>query len=200
MNENVTAIDTRISQSIQKLIQVQRVLLWDIVKKYNLSPLQTQFILFLSSHSSDLRRVSALADEFDLTRATVSDAVKSLEKKGIIKKTRTENDKRFFLLELTGKGKQISKKIDNWQKVIITCIKKISTRDKEIVYGFMVELIKSLFDNGVISTARMCLTCGNIVPGTAGRPNMCKVTQRSFYNNDVNFNCGSYAAKSKLEL
>ena len=90
MTDRINDIDSRIALSIEKLIQVQRLLLWDVAKKYNLSPIQTQFIIFLNRHSPGLRKVSVLADEFDLTRATVSDAITSLEHKGLLQKKRIE--------------------------------------------------------------------------------------------------------------
>ncbi len=195
MTGKIKDIDSRIALSIEKLIQVQRLLLWDIAKKYNLSPIQTQFIIFLNRNTHDLRTVSLLADEFDLTKATVSDAITSLENKGLLRKIRTENDKRSYLLELTGEGKKAAKKIENWQKKIINNIKEISYQDKENAYRFLTDLIKSLFDNGVISTARMCLTCGNIFQGDKGRPNRCNITGRTFYDIDMNINCESYILK-----
>ena len=196
MIDRINDIDSRIALSIEKLIQVQRLLLWDVAKKYNLSPIQTQFIIFLNRHSPGLRKVSVLADEFDLTRATVSDAITSLEHKGLLQKKRIETDKRSSVLELTGEGKKVSKKIENWQKSLIKNISKMPYMDKENAYRFMTDLIKSLFDNGVINTARMCLTCDNILPGIDGRPNTCNITGRLFFKNEVNINCNNYILKS----
>ncbi|MCU0821792.1 MAG: MarR family winged helix-turn-helix transcriptional regulator [Spirochaetes bacterium] len=194
--KSINDIDSRLAALIEKLIQVQRLLLWDIAKQYNLSPIQTQFIIFLNTHSQNLCKVSLLAAEFDLTKATVSDAVTSLENKGIIKKIRVENDKRSYILQLTAMGKKISKKIENWQEIIIKNLNKIPNSEKESAYIFLMYLIKSLFDNGVITTARMCLTCGNIVQGLDETQHICNITGRSFYNNDVNIDCDNYILKS----
>jgi DNA-binding MarR family transcriptional regulator len=196
MVDQIKDIDSRLASSLEKLIQVQRVLLWDIAKKENLSPIQIQFMIFINRRSPEFRKVSVLAEEFDLTKATVSNAITNLENKGLIRKTKTDIDKRSYTLEPTQKGKRISKKIEDWQKTIIDNIRKISYRDKETAYRFLTDLIKSLFDNGVINTARLCITCGNIRPGTGGIPNKCVITGREFFYNEVNINCDGYRLKS----
>jgi len=45
------------------------------------SPIQIQILLFCASHKQENLKVSFLANEFDLTKATISDSVKVLIKK-----------------------------------------------------------------------------------------------------------------------
>ncbi len=197
MQKNSTELDKQITNSLEKLIQVQRILLWDIAKKENLSPIQIQFLIFINNHSDRLRRVSVLAEEFDLTKATVSDAVSNLVEKGLIKKIKTEEDKRSYLLELTSEGKEIAIKITNWQEKLTESISKIPEKQKESIYQFLIELIKSLFDDGIINVARLCLTCANIKPGSSDKPNQCSLTGRVFFNNETNIDCENFEALSK---
>lgn len=192
MAEKTGDLDIRIASTIEKLIQVQRVLLWDIAKKEKLSPIQIQFMIFLNTRPSELRRVSCIAEEFDLTKATVSDAVSNLAEKGLVGKVNAEKDKRSYMLELTTAGVKLAEKIGGWQKSIIKNLRHIPYEEKETAYHFLTGLIKSLFDDGVISVARMCLTCGNLQTGGRGRPNTCGLTGRTFDDNNINFNCNSF--------
>ncbi len=72
-------VDSKIVASLERLSQVFRLLLRKEAQKRGLSPIQAQFLVYLLFHDLDLRRVGRLAEEFGLTRATVSDAVGSLE-------------------------------------------------------------------------------------------------------------------------
>ncbi len=192
MTKKYNDMDIRIASSLEKLTQVQRVLLWDVAKKENLSPIQIQFMIFLNKHSDNLRKVSVLAEEFDLTKATVSDAISNLVDKGLLEKIRTKEDKRAFLLDLTSNGKRLIKKIENWQDILVTHISRIPHSDKEKVNLFLTELIRSLFDTGIICIARMCLTCENIQKGSSNKSNKCSLTGRLFTDSEINLNCDQY--------
>ncbi len=192
MTNQYNDIDIRIASSLEKLTQVQKVLLWDVAKKENLSPIQIQFMIFLNKHSDELRKVSVLAEEFDLTKATVSDAISNLVDKDLLEKIRIKEDKRVFILDLTADGKRLVKKIENWQDILVTHISEISHSDKEKVNLFLTELIRLLFDTGVICIARMCLTCENIQKGSSSKPNKCVLTGRLFTDSEIDLNCDQY--------
>ncbi|HEX2098040.1 MAG TPA: MarR family winged helix-turn-helix transcriptional regulator [Rubrobacteraceae bacterium] len=98
-------VDGKIVASLERLAQVFRVLLREEAQKHDLSPIQAQFLVYLFFRDVDLRRVSRLAEEFDLTRATVSDAVSSLGKKALIQRESWPEDKRVVTLRLTPAGR-----------------------------------------------------------------------------------------------
>ena len=77
-NEN---IDSKIIAGLERISRVFRLLLWDIAKDENLSPIQIQFLIFLLYNKPSRRRITDIANEFNLTKATVSDAISSLEEK-----------------------------------------------------------------------------------------------------------------------
>ena len=74
----------------------------------DLSPTQAQFLIYLLYHDVELRRVSQLAREFDLTQATVSDAVASLETKKLIQREQWPEDRRVVTLRLTPDGEKLA--------------------------------------------------------------------------------------------
>lgn len=197
MTKETNNIDSDIAYLLEKLMQVQRILLWDVAKKENLSPIQIQILLYLSCHDDELRTVSVLAHEFDLTKATVSDAVTTLTAKNLVTKNILKDDKRSYILDLTPGGKALSKKIEKWQNTLLYHIGKIKPDTKDVVYGFLVDLIKTLFDSGIISTARMCLTCANFSKGS-GSNNCCMLTNRKFSDRQINFDCEGYKSKEAV--
>jgi DNA-binding MarR family transcriptional regulator len=152
-------VDKKIVASLEKLSQVFRILLRGEAQDRGLSPIQAQFLVHLLHHGAALRRVSQLAREFDLTLATVSDAVGSLEKKGLIRREPWPHDKRIMSLCLTPTGEHTARELAAWANVVEEHIKGRSPKEKEAVMRFLMGLIGSLQKSGLITVARMCVTC-----------------------------------------
>jgi DNA-binding MarR family transcriptional regulator len=151
--------DKKIVASLERVSQVFRILLRGEAQKHGLSPIQAQFLVHLLHHGDVLRRVSQLAREFDLTRATVSEAVGSLEKKGLIRREPWPHDKRVTTLRLTPTGEHTAQDLAAWANVVEEHLENRSPEEKEVVMRFLMNLIGSLQKSGMISVARMCVTC-----------------------------------------
>ncbi|MFW5861191.1 MAG: MarR family winged helix-turn-helix transcriptional regulator [Spirochaetota bacterium] len=188
---NHDIIDENIASALEKLMQVQRLLLWDITKKEKLSPIQIQFLIYLGKYPAEYRKVSQMAREFDLTKATVSDALNSLEDKGYVKKIREADDKRSHVISLTRKGIQAEKRIHGWQDVLVSHIQKFPMERKEQFITVLLELIQSLYREGVISVARMCITCENFAPGENGTHH-CLLTDRYLKDSELSIGCAHH--------
>jgi DNA-binding MarR family transcriptional regulator len=80
----MTDLDEKLIAALERLAHVLRTLLWEEGVRSRLSPIQIQTLLYLASHSEELCRVGQLAQEFNLTPATMSDAVDALEEKGLV--------------------------------------------------------------------------------------------------------------------
>ena len=152
-------VDKKIVASLERLSQVFRILLRGEAQERGLSPIQARFLVHLLHHGAALRRVSQLAREFDLTRATVSDAVGSLEQKGLIHREPWPHDKRVTTLCLTPIGEHTARELAAWANVVEEHLKGRSTEEKEGVMRFLMSLIGSLQKSGLITVARMCVTC-----------------------------------------
>ena len=111
-------VDNKIVASLERLSQVFRVLLREEAQGHGLSPIQAQFLVHLLFHDIELRRVGRLAEEFNLTRATVSDAVGSLEEKGLIHREPWPEDKRVVTLGLTSVGEKLAAELSNWANIV----------------------------------------------------------------------------------
>ena len=157
-------VDKKIVASLERLSQVFRILLRGEAQERGLSPIQARFLVHLLHHGASLRRVSQLAREFDITRATVSDAVGSLEKKGLIRKETWPHDRRVTTLRLTPAGEHTARELAAWANIVEEHLEDRSTEEKEAVMRFLMGLIASLQKSGLITVARMCVTCGFFRP------------------------------------
>lgn len=202
MQYNNVAVDDTIMAAFEKIVQVHRVLIWDSAKKYKLSPIQIHFLLFIHKSSKEMRRISSIAREFDLTVATVSDAVRVLGEKKLVCKQRSEEDGRSYILSLTQKGVKAAQALDGWQNALREHMQNVSDADKSVVVHFMLELLRSLHDDGILSVARMCITCANFIknnePGS-NTPHLCGLTGRRISDTTIRFGCVSHHdAESEL--
>jgi DNA-binding MarR family transcriptional regulator len=152
-------VDARIVAALERLSQVFRVRLGEEARRRNLSPIQAQFLIHLLHHDVELRRVSRLAREFDLTQATVSDAVASLETKGLVRREHWPGDRRVVTLRLTPDGEKLATTLSNWADPIGEHLERFSPGEREAVMRFLIELVGSLQRSGLITVARMCVTC-----------------------------------------
>src|SRR5258708_37840589 len=108
-------VDSKIVAALEKISEVFRVLLWAEAKEHKMSPIQLQLLVFLKYHNAEKYcKVALLAKEFNLTKATISDSMKALEQKELIKRSLDINDSRSFTFCLTEKGKQVTDSVENF--------------------------------------------------------------------------------------
>lgn len=152
-------IDAKIIAGLERISRAFRLLLWDVAKDENLSPIQIQFLIYLLFNKDSRCRVTDIANEFGLTKATVSDAINSLEEKNFITKVESSEDKRSYIIKLTPKGRKTATQISIWANGLKDSLKKFGNREKETILEFIFEMIESLYEAGIITIQRMCFSC-----------------------------------------
>ncbi|GAB4327703.1 MAG: MarR family transcriptional regulator [Dehalococcoidia bacterium] len=151
--------DTKIVAALERIGHAMRLLLWDAVKTRGLSPVQAQILLYLQGHGEDLGRVTHIAREFGLTPATVSDSVSALELKGLVQRQAWQGDARVVTLKLTGAGAAMARELEDWAKRLRESIADFAPREQDELLLVLMRLIERLQRRGVITVARMCITC-----------------------------------------
>lgn len=152
-------IDSKIVASLERISQAFRVLLWNESKEHSLSPIQIQILIFIHYHSTDLCTVSALAKEFNMTKATLSDSIKILLEKKLIKKNFASEDQRSYKIILSSKGKNLVLKANGFTQEIRRPISKLNENDKSDLLLHLINIIRHLQSTGIIQVQRMCFTC-----------------------------------------
>ncbi len=191
-------MDSKIVAALERLSQAFRSLLWDEVKQHELSPIQAQFLVHLLYHPPELCRVSQLAREFGLTQATVSDAVAALESKGLLYREPWQADRRVSTLRLTVDGARLAAQLSTWADAVRVNLMHFPPEQKEVVLHFLMRLIESLQRAGIVTVARMCITCrffqAGVPPHAAGdgstvAPYYCQLLQKPLFAGDLRVDC-----------
>lgn len=161
LNEQNQKIESRIVVALERISETFRVLLWKESKENALSPIQIQILIFLNFHFIEKCKVSYLADEFNMTKATISDSIKSLYAKDLVEKDKDPTDTRSYFLSLTPEGKKIAHKASFFASSLEQPIGNLTEEQKTTMLNGLLKLIYDLNKSGIITIQRMCFTCSN---------------------------------------
>jgi len=134
-------LDKKIVIALERISEAFKVLLWEHSKAYGLSPIQIQVLIFIQNHLPETSKVGYLSDEFNVTKATISDTIKTLEKKEFIFKEQDPSDQRSYQILLTLKGKELVLKLTHYPSILEASIKPRTSDEKEILYNSLLSLI-----------------------------------------------------------
>lgn len=190
-NEN---LDNKIVAGLERLSQVFKVLLWEKAKEYSLSPIQIQLLIFIHNHTQEKSTVSYLAKEFNVTKPTISDAVRILEAKKMIEKSIDLNDSRSYTILLTEIGKKIVAETEDFPNPISKIISQTSESDKEVIWKSISDLIIGLNKSQVIDIQRTCYNCKYY--SQVGSEHFCDLLVMKLEDKDIRIDCPEFHDKS----
>ncbi len=181
--------ESKIVASLERISQAFRVLLWNESKEFSLSPIQVQVLIFLLYHSEEKRKVSYLAAEFNMTKATISDTIKSLDKKGLITREHEQHDTRSYIIHLSEKGKKVANQTSLFTREIQVPIERLDADDKENLLVSLMGVIRHLNKAGVITKQRMCFSCAHYHPNYHGAKHFCGLLNQQLEGAELRVDC-----------
>jgi len=190
VNQQQKDLPSKIVVGLERVSEVFKVLLWERAKNIGLSPIQIQILLFCASHQADLRNVSHLAKEFNVTKPTISDAVKVLIQKSILEKEVNMMDQRAFSLLITSVGQKIVLEIKDFAEPIRRSVTNLSADQQSVLSEILNQLINEFHTNGLLTVQRMCFSCRFY--NKNGSTAYCKFLQKDLSNQDIRLDCPEY--------
>lgn len=177
--------DNKIVAGLERLSQVFRALLWEQAKEQLLSPIQIQLLIFIHYHNDGKNNVSYLAQEFSVTKPTISDAIKILGQKNLICKIPNPADNRRYSIRLTEAGKTVVRNTENYTGPISEWLAGTGCAEKEMLWASISDLIRTLNRAGIISAQRTCYNCRYY----AAHNNFCMLLNERLYTKDIRIDC-----------
>lgn len=190
LHEQNDEIDKKIIAGLERLSQVFKALLWEKAKEQQLSPIQIQLLIFIHYHAADKSSISYLSEEFNITKATVSEAIKVLEQKRLVAKTGDQLDGRRYSISLTAKGKKVVKETEDYTAPFAGWITGMPGAQKEHLWKSISDLIRVMNRIGVISVQRTCYTCSHYA--NAGGIHFCGLLQQQLAIADIRIDCAEH--------
>lgn len=186
-------INSKIVIGLERISEVFRTLLWEHAKTAGLSPIQIQIIIFIAYHKEDLCTVSHLAKEFNVTKPTISDAVKVLEKKEMIFKNKASTDNRSYYICLTPKGQKNVSEAENFADPIKKQLLNFDTEERESLLKTINTLIYQLNRSGILSVQRTCYACKFYEKNDNNH--YCNFIQTELKDVDIRLDCTDFAER-----
>ena len=189
-NFQLQSLTAKITVGLERISEAYKVLLWDFAKSSGLSPIQVQLLIFIAHHPSSLNSVSALAKEFNLTKATVSDAVKTLINKGLLTKNPSPEDSRSYSLSLTPQGTEITLAANRFADPIKDILDNLNPINTEAFYKTLTSLIYNLNQKGILSVQRTCKVCKFYKEQSAGH--YCNFLNAPLADKELRLDCPEF--------
>ncbi|AVI51134.1 MarR family transcriptional regulator [Pukyongia salina] len=186
-------ISSKIVAGLERISEVFKILLWDKAKQVGLSPIQIQILIFLAFHKRELCNVSHLAKEFNVTKPTVSDAVRILDKKGFILKDFSSADSRSYTIILSDLGIELVSKTYDFSDPLKTQVDRLSPVELQSLFRTLSQLIYKLNRVGVLSVQRTCFGC--TFYENNNEIDYCNLLEVELLNEDIRIDCPEYIEK-----
>jgi len=187
-------ISSKIVAGLERVSEVFKVLLWEKAKLVGLSPIQIQILIFIAFHKQDLCNVSHLAKEFNVTKPTVSDAIRILDKKGLIEKDFSSSDSRSYSISLSDKGTDMVSQTYDFSNPLKKQIDGLSTAELQSLFGTLSDLIYKLNRNGILSVQRTCFGCKYYQKKQSS--DYCNLLQKKLSKSEIRLDCPEYEDKT----
>ncbi|KAA3622357.1 MAG: MarR family transcriptional regulator [Flavobacterium sp.] len=186
-------ISSKIVAGMERISEVFKILLWEKAKQVGLSPIQIQILIFLAFHKRELCNVSHLAKEFNVTKPTISDAVRILDKKGFILKDFSSADSRSYTIILSDSGIELVSKTYDFSDPLKVQVDGFSATELQSLYHTISQLIYKLNRSGILTVQRTCFGCTFYEKNN--EIHYCNFLEKELLNEDIRIDCPEYVAK-----
>lgn len=183
---------SKVVAALERLSEAYRVLLWQEAKQHGISPIQVQILTFLLHFPEQTRTITYLAGYFNMTKATISDAIKTLESKQLISRKEDKHDKRSHSLQLTREGKSIARKVERFAEPIQNSVQAVMSIEKQGEFlEQLLDLIRHLNNELVITPQRMCFNCRFYEK--KGKTHYCHLVKSTLKSGDLRVECPEFS-------
>ena len=180
----------RITQGLLRLSTAMRSQAWDWAEGVGLTPTQGEILMLLLQRKGPLR-LGEIARETALTAATTSDAVSTLETKGLLEKRRALDDGRALAVRLTARGRAAAKNALHWPSFLSRATVALHTDERAAFYRSLIKMIRQMQMGGEMPLHRMCVSCTHFEPSSKPKktPHHCALLSLSLADTDLRLDC-----------
>src|SRR5690606_10274194 len=131
-----------------------------------------------------------------------SDAVGTLQSKGLIEKRPDPRDGRAVLVDLTGRGRSLTREADILPAGLLSAIGQLDPDERSGLHRALTGIIRSLQEAGSIDPQRLCATCRFFRPNAhpdAAKPHHCAYVDAAFGNEALRLDCSDHIEADDVE-
>ena len=185
----------RVTHSLLRLSTAMRSQAWEWAEGAGLTPTQGEILVLLMQRKGPMR-LGEIARETALTAATTSDAVSTLESKGLVEKRRALDDGRALAVRLTARGRTSAKRAAQWPDFLAKAVGTLREDEQALFYRTLLKTVHQLETQEDIPPHRMCLSCTHFEASKNPKktPHHCALLNLKMSDTDVRLDCSVYEA------
>lgn len=184
----------KLAAAVGRLGDFSRIRHWEAARAADLTPFQLKILLSLRYGASGAARPSELAAYYGVARATVSEAVRLLSRKGYLAKRRSPDDGRAFDLYLTPSGKTLTDGLADPLASLRQLADELSEEERVAAYATLYMLIDRLERAGEIDRQRHCHSCAHF--RARGGSDYCALLRRPLTAATLRIDCPEHSIPS----
>ena len=185
----------KIIAGIERISTFFRNALQDQAKQLQISPLQAQILIFIANHDAELCTNTDIANEFAVTKPTVSDAIKTLLDKGYLNKKPKPGDARASIFVLTATGQKTVEALLGLTDFFADTMKSMNEASVDTVLDGILSLINQLQASGALAM-RTCGSCTHLeTRGEKTGQNFCSLMNKPLDRLDVRVDCPDHQSR-----
>lgn len=178
-------VEEKILSALERLHVATRSSLQKAGQQQGLSPLHARILHRLQSGP---QTISSLAAEFRISKPTVSDSVAILLVRNFVKKHADESDGRSHKISLTETGIQQAELLGAYAAPFLQSVGQMDEKQKEALWGALLNLIKIMQAQGLIPLSGMCFTCNHYQETNEGG-GYCRLMQAPLAATELRIDC-----------
>ena len=120
----------------------------EVIKQYNpylqkIDLTYTQYVAMMVLWDVKKTTVKDLGEKLYLDSGTLTPLLKSLEAKGLVKRSRSKEDERVLIVEITAKGEELKNEAVEIPKVMMGCV-KLTQEEAATLYSLLYKVLGNL--------------------------------------------------------
>lgn len=132
-------------QLIHRLIKIKSRLVFDNLGVPKINQPLILAILNQPENDGQMDTQKEIADKLNESQATIAQAIKIMQRAGLVKKINQENDLRVNQIVITEKGKQLQKKFDEGYRYIqASMLQDFSENEQDQLQTFFIRILDNL--------------------------------------------------------
>jgi DNA-binding MarR family transcriptional regulator len=187
--EDSEPVASRIATGLHKIGLAMKQQSWQQANEEGISATQGQILAALLAHGS--LTGTELSARLGVTLPTISDSVRVLVEKKLLRKSPDPRHPRASLLALTRKGETLGARARSWPEFMAGAVSDLSADEQRVFYRGVVKMIRTLQEQGLIPLSGMCVTCthfrAHVRRGEA--PHHCALVDAPLAGGDLRLEC-----------
>ncbi|MBP7759793.1 MAG: winged helix-turn-helix transcriptional regulator [Alphaproteobacteria bacterium] len=189
-------IDAKILAGLERIQTATLSLLQQRSHVHGLTPLQIRILSFI--RLEEAYTVSTLAKNLGISKPTVSEAVRVLDSKKLIRKKASGKDGRTYSIHLTSKGCKLIEAAAMYDLPLRKTLTFLDGDQKDSLWEALLNLIRIMEEQGLIPHNRMCLTCTHLGKNEHGARYFCRLMQAPLKVSALRINCPEHQAQGAV--